>query len=311
MVTDKKRLFEKHKKEMNVRMNRMMNMTSCVIEKSVNRVLIGKTFWKSMVLPSVLYASSVMDFNRRDEIDKMQVYENSVMRRMLRARSYSPICALRGEVGASLMRTRIMKDRLNYEDSLCCERNLLLREIYVEISGRKSGWSVVTRGYRKEVGLSEKRESVGREVISEKVRKWDSEKWRSELECKSSLEIYRMSKKVFGDENVYDNRRESVLWCEARLNVMKLECRNRFIGEDTTCKLCGSGDEDLIHFMLICSSLNEERAQIQHLQRPHQENAKEVIDSFLFTSGQLEQKKKSLWQLYCSRERKLRRREVE
>ena len=153
-VTDRKRLFEKHKREMNVRMNRMMNMTSCVIEKSVNRVLIGKTYWKNMVLPSVLYASSVMDFTK-DEIEKMQVYENSVMRRMLRARSYSPVCALRGEVGASLMMTRIMKERLNYENSLCCDRNLLLKEIYIEICERKSGWSVVIRKYRKEVGLSE------------------------------------------------------------------------------------------------------------------------------------------------------------
>ena len=94
------------------KMQRMMNMTSCVIEKSVNRLLIGKTYWKNVVLPSILYASAIIDF-KKGEVDKMQVMENSVMRRILRARSYSPICALRGEVGASLMYTRIIKARLN------------------------------------------------------------------------------------------------------------------------------------------------------------------------------------------------------
>ena len=62
---------------------------------------------------------------------------------------------------------------------------------------------------------------------------------------------------------------------EARLNVVKLECRNRFIGEETTWKLCGIGEEDLVHFMLNCESLEEDRAQDWQLQRPHQENNKE------------------------------------
>ena len=55
------------------------------------------------------------------------------------------------EVGVSLMATRIMKGRLNYEDSLYCEKNTLLKEIYMEISEKKIGWNIVTREYRKEV----------------------------------------------------------------------------------------------------------------------------------------------------------------
>ena len=308
-VTDKKKLFDKHKREMMLKLQRMMNLTSSVIERSVNRMLIGKTYWKSMVLPSILYASGVMDI-RKGEVEKMQIFENSVLRRILRARSCAPICALRSEVGVSLMVTRIMKGRLNYEDSLYCERNTLLKEIYMEISEKKIGWNIVTREYRKEVGFSDKYERIGREIIRKRMREWDSERWRKELESKSSLEIYRTYKKEFGNEDVYDNRKESVLWCDARMNTMRLEKRNRFVGGSTACKLCDGGDEDLEHFLLDCSAIGRERAKIWQLQRPHQEDRKEIVGSFLFDLRQVEQKKEDLWKLYRRRSEELRRREI-
>ena len=305
-VTDKRKLYDEHKKEIIRRMQRMMNMTNCVIEKSVNRVMIGKTYWKSVVLPSVLYASAVIDF-RKGEVEKMQRMENSVMRRILRARSYAPICALRGEIGASLMSARIMKERLNYEDSLYDGRNALLKEIYIEMSERRTGWKVTTAEYRREIGLSDRYERVGREKISERVRSWDSDKWRGELENRSSLEIYKMSKRGFGDDEVYDNRKESKLWCEARMNTIRLEDRNRFRGEDIKCKLCGHEREDLSHFLLDCETLGRERAKIKQLQRPHQEDGREIVGSFLFDPRQVEEKKTALWQLYAVREEELRR----
>ena len=56
-VNDKCNLFENQRKKMIEKGKRMSTLTYSVIEKSCHRVLIGKAYWKSGVLPSVLYGS--------------------------------------------------------------------------------------------------------------------------------------------------------------------------------------------------------------------------------------------------------------
>ena len=59
-------------------------MSNSVIEKSCHRVMMGKTYWKGVVLPSALYEAEVIDI-KGEEIDKLQKAENTAMRRILRA----------------------------------------------------------------------------------------------------------------------------------------------------------------------------------------------------------------------------------
>ena len=42
-------------------MKRLSVMTNSVIEKSCHRVMMGKTYWKGVVLPSALYGAEVID----------------------------------------------------------------------------------------------------------------------------------------------------------------------------------------------------------------------------------------------------------
>ena len=56
-------------------------MTNSVIEKSCHRAMMGKTYWKGVVLPSAL---EVIDM-KVEEIDKLQKAENTAMRRILKA----------------------------------------------------------------------------------------------------------------------------------------------------------------------------------------------------------------------------------
>ena len=46
--------------------------------------MMGKTYWKGVVLPSALYGAEVIDM-KGEEIDKLQKAENTAMRRILRA----------------------------------------------------------------------------------------------------------------------------------------------------------------------------------------------------------------------------------
>ena len=74
--------FERQKNEMLKK--RMSVMTNSVIEKSCHRVMMGKTYWKGVVLPSALYGAEVIDM-KGEEIDILQKAENTAMRKILRA----------------------------------------------------------------------------------------------------------------------------------------------------------------------------------------------------------------------------------
>ena len=65
------------KEDIFIKAERMANLTYLIIAKSCNKILIGKTFWKSVALPGVLYGSSVVNFTKTD-IAKLQRLENSI-----------------------------------------------------------------------------------------------------------------------------------------------------------------------------------------------------------------------------------------
>ena len=52
--------FRRHKEEKIKQTRRMVNMTYSVVHKSCNKLMIGKTYWKSVVMPAVLMGSSVV-----------------------------------------------------------------------------------------------------------------------------------------------------------------------------------------------------------------------------------------------------------
>ena len=62
-INDQKKCKEKARK--------MANMTYTVIAQSVNKILIGKTYWKSVVLPSILHGTNVIQFTKF-ELEELQ-----------------------------------------------------------------------------------------------------------------------------------------------------------------------------------------------------------------------------------------------
>ena len=97
--------------------------------------------------------------------------------------------------------------------------------------------------------------------IKEKIKEYDTNKWKEELGKKPSAKLYQAKKKEIKQEKIYDNRWSSVLLFRARANALDLKDRQRFTGGDTSCKLCGEEYEDLTHFMIRCRGLEGERNQ--------------------------------------------------
>lgn len=112
-VNDSRNLFKEQKQIMQEKAVKLANLTYSVTARSCARLTIGKVYWKSIALPGILYGANVIDFNE-EKIQKLQRIENSVGRKILGAPNYTQEAALRGEIGISSMKGRIMKGQLKY-----------------------------------------------------------------------------------------------------------------------------------------------------------------------------------------------------
>ena len=86
-------------------------------------VIEGKAVWKMMHLPSILYGRAVVPTSETN-IMKLQRIENKVWRYLLGIGGYSTVEALRGEIGASMIKSKIMETTLAYLiDTMASEFN--------------------------------------------------------------------------------------------------------------------------------------------------------------------------------------------
>lgn len=115
-ITNKKDIFKEQKENMNSKAQNLANMTYSVIAKSCHNITIGKAYWNSVCLPPVLYGSSIFNLTEA-EINKLQTIENSVYRQILGAPKYPQKCNLRGGMGASSIKTRIIEGIFIYLNS--------------------------------------------------------------------------------------------------------------------------------------------------------------------------------------------------
>ena len=71
--------------------------------------------------------------------------------------------------------------------------------------------------------------SIDGRVITNRVNQWEEERWRGEIESRSTIEAYRL-KEGIGNSDFYDNKWDSALLFRARSNTLRLGWRERFVG---------------------------------------------------------------------------------
>ena len=119
------------------------------------------------------------------------------------------------------------------------------------------------------------------DLIDKKVREWDNKNWADEIEKKTSLILYRQFKDQIKEEKYY-NDEKSLIRFRFKTNTLLLNDRKRHQNENTKCSLCGYNLEDLSHFLLECSCIEEERQKITYLQRPRIENVSLLMGKLIF-----------------------------
>ena len=265
-ITDRRKHMKEYKEQKIKLARKMSGVTFSVIARSCNKLLIGKTYWKSVVLPSILTAGAVVDWNT-GELERLQVIENTVWRQILGAPSYVAVEALRGEIGCATVIERDMKIKLCYLRYILERKNDLLTEILIEMKEfkRAGQWLKDVRKYMNDINIRsmESLLQINEKNIKAKVREWGEERWRAEMEKKSTLSIYRRNKQSVGEVTIYDNTYKSQLMFRGRTNSLRLNWRNRFTGGEEVCELCKQEIETLKHFLLNCEDLEQTRRKYE------------------------------------------------
>ena len=65
-------------------------------------------------------------------------------------------------------------------------------------------------------------------------------------------------------------------------------------------KICNQAIEDLEHFMLNCSRLEEARRSIIEFQRPGKSNTAKILGEYLFTPDDMDEKKRLFLRLVAN-----------
>ena len=106
-------------------------MTYSTIANACNKILIGKTFWKSIAMPSFLYASEILEYNE-EELTTYQRIDNQVYRAILKLPMYTASSALKEEIGALAAKARDIKNKILFvKHILEVGNNDLVREIFL------------------------------------------------------------------------------------------------------------------------------------------------------------------------------------
>ena len=134
-----------------------------------------------------------------------------------------------------------------------------------------------------------------------KVNEWEERRWRTEVEGRETLEIYRAKSKI-GEEGLYLNDMGSLTLFRCRTNTIKLNWRQRFQGGTVDCPVCESGaEETLRHFLKECRSLGGIR-EIHGIREA--DEVEELLLFYVQDGKKIEKRKKYLEDLWWERKRR-------
>ena len=171
-INDTDDIFKIQKIKMQEKAETIAKNTYSVIEKCCNKVLIGKTFWKGVALPSILMGNQVTNLNKT-QIKELQTIENGVYRKILGGVPGTVLETVRGDIGASLMESRIMENKILFLKSIQEGENELMKTI---IKKMREDEDTAKRVNKEKLRKREERERKRKEKNSREGKKENEEK---------------------------------------------------------------------------------------------------------------------------------------
>ena len=254
-------IFESENKKLIEKARKKANALLAQIKKSADKIIVGKAIWKLMAIPAILYGRAVIPTSKY-HIELLQRIENKVWRYLLGIGGYATVEALRGEIGTSMVKSRVMENMMLYMvDTLASDFTNVKRMMMDTIDKEKGRWYKAIEEYRIELKITwEELKKMERPALKNLIKQYDTAKWEEGMIKKTSMKYYIKEKKEIKYELCYRNN-NSMFYARARTNSIKLEDhKGRGIENyNKTCKLCNEEKEDLVHFLTKCRKLEEKR----------------------------------------------------
>merc|ERR1712120_97012 len=134
--------------------DRKVNTAMSEVSRSADKALVGKALWKQVQVPSILFGRAVVP-TCNTLAEALQRKENKVWRHTMGIGGYLTVAALRGELGASMMKTRIMETTLQYVREVMNGRFENVKEMMADtIKKRVGNWYKLINSYIEELGIS-------------------------------------------------------------------------------------------------------------------------------------------------------------
>merc|ERR1711942_339734 len=305
-------IFEKENKKLLSTADRKVNSILHEIKKSADKVVVGKAIWKLMAIPSLLFGRAVVP-TCKTTIEALQRKENKVWRYLLGIGGYSTVAALRGEIGASMVKSRIMETTLQFVRSTMNSEFNNIKEMMLDTIKTGVGkWYTMVNSFREELDIKwVDLYKMSKEELKKKINDYDTMIWEYNLVNKSTLVYYREGKTKIGYESCYRNNTNSLFLARARINSLKLEEAkgrgNNF--HNKICKLCGLEEENLAHFIIVCPKIEHKRNY--HLLDNNIKDPKQKLVKFLYDRGKYQEKGAMMKHLWYERKNLLKRKEEE
>merc|ERR1712179_486654 len=254
--------FEKENKALFGKAETQVNMLLAKIKRSADKVIVGKAIWKLMAIPALLFGRAVIT-TTKEQIEKIQRLENKVWRCLLGIGGYSTVESLRGEIGASMVKSRVMQTVLMYVvDTLTSKFKNVKAMMLHTIEKEKGKWFKFANGYRIELGISwDDLQKLDKPSLKKLIKLYDTSEWKKGMAEKVSLRYYIKEKDRIRYDNCYRNNTNSLFLARARTNSIKLEEHKGrgIVGYDKTCKMCKEAEENIVHFLMDCGKLEAHR----------------------------------------------------
>merc|ERR1712002_1321663 len=188
-------IFQAENKIILDKANKQVNTIMGDVRKSADKAIIGKAIWKQVSVPSILYGRAVVPTSKT-LAENLQRKENMVWRHILGIGGYSAVASLRGEVGSSLMKTRIIESNLQYIRDVLNGKFGNVKEMMEDTIKKKKGiWYVTVSSYLKELGITwDMLYTLTKSEIKTLTRHYDTLLWEKDLKEKKILKYYKEGK---------------------------------------------------------------------------------------------------------------------
>ena len=227
LLDNKKSCFNSQKCKIFTNGLKLSNQIFSVLGNCFNRMLIGKTFWKGLALPNLLYATECIPFCKT-EIDKFQKLDNRAFRYILDVPLYTAREFLRGEIGASSAISRDIKTKFIFiRHALQETSNKLLQQIITtDLEKKITKWAVKVHEYMEDTNLTLTQiRLLSKDQIKRKINEWDRDRWLNSMQEKSTLMRYRENKTQVQECTWLKNGYQYSLMMRARADALNLKWR--------------------------------------------------------------------------------------